>query len=102
MPSNDQLNERWFQLLYGGFVIIVGWLCYRSITHDAQMQAIQFQISNLIQVQSNVIPPVVEASLKELRDKTNVDRELISRLSESVNANTREISYVRELIKPNQ
>lgn len=44
----------------------------------------------------NVIPPVIESSLRELRDKTNSDRELILKLTEIATSNSKDISYIRE------
>lgn len=77
---------------------IGGWLCQRSIAHDAQIQAVQYQLSAIILSQANTISPVVEASLRELRDKTNSDRDLIGKLTEIATGNAKDIGYLREQI----
>lgn len=75
---------------------IGGWLCSRSIAHDAQISAIQFQIQSMIQINGNTISPVIESSLRELRDKTNNDRDLISKLTELATSNAKDIGYLKE------
>ena len=84
------------QILAAVTIGLVGWLCYRSIAHDAQIQATQYQISAIIATQTNVIPPVVESSLRELRDKTNSDRDMIARLTEIATGNSKDIGYLKE------
>lgn len=74
-------SERWVQILAAVVVALIGWLCYQSIQQGAQIQSLQYQYSGMIQAQQNVIPPVVEASLRELREKTNTDRDLILKMA---------------------
>lgn len=73
-----------------------GWLCSRSIAHDAQITAVQYQLQALIQTQTNVIPPVIEAALMELRSKGNSDRELNLKAVEIATGNQKDIGYIKE------
>lgn len=75
---------------------VFGWLCQRSISHDAQIAAVQYQIQAMIVAQTNVIPPVIEGALRELRDKGNKDRDELTSLMSAMTANTKDISYLRE------
>lgn len=75
-----------------------GFLCQRTISHDAQIAAIQYQIQSVIQIQTNTIPPVIEQSLREIREKGNSQTELLSRLAESSSRNTQEVGYLKEAI----
>lgn len=91
----------WTVLGIGTAMLIpfMGWLANRSIAHDAQISAVQYQIQSMLQIQSNTISPVVEASLRELRDKSNEDRKLIQIIAESSSRNTLEIGYLKERTK---
>lgn len=76
--------------------LAVSWLMYRSVIHDAQIQSFQYQLQALVQSQSNTISPVVESSLREIRDKTNSDREMIAKLTEIAVGNSKDIGYLKE------
>lgn len=92
------MKVMWTVLGIGGTCMIAftGWLAQRSIAHDAQIAAMQYQLQSVIQINTNTISPVVEASLRELREKTNTDRELIAKLTEIATGNSKDIGYLRE------
>jgi hypothetical protein len=96
MPTEDPLQQRWFQIVCSIAILAFSWMMWRSVTHDAQIQALQYQIQTLVQLQGNVIPPVVESSLREIRDKTNSDREMIAKLTEIAVGNSKDIGYLKE------
>jgi cell division protein FtsB len=96
IESNSNSNDRWMQLVAGIAMSLIGYLLWNSVQVTTQMVGLQSQIQLISQVQSNVIPPVIESSLKELRDKTNADRDLIAKLTEIATGNSRDIGYLKE------
>lgn len=85
----SDLDNKWQALLTAAVLAWLGWLSIMVISMNAK-------IETQTVVHQNVIPPVVEASLSELRAKGNSDRELLSRLMESSMANSKDISYLKE------
>lgn len=73
----------------------LGWITILTIGNSADIRAIAL-------TQTNVIPPVVEQSLKELRDKGNVEsratNELLAKLTETAIGNAKDIGYMRQEI----
>jgi hypothetical protein len=97
---SDQVQERWFQIVCSIAVAALGWTMWRSVTHDAQISALGYQIQGVVQSSHDVIPPSVEASLREIRDKENgFNRDIMAQLAKitenSIN-NTNQISYLKE------
>lgn len=90
---SEFLESKWPALVATVLIAWVGWLSVNVITLSQQMEGIRIN-------QSNVIPPVVESSLRELRDKTNTqevsDRELLTRLTETAINNAKDIGYLKE------
>lgn len=83
-------NNRWiYGICIAGAVAWMGWLSIMVIGMNSQLAVQSMQ-------HENVIPPVIEASLRELRDKTNGDRELILKLTEIATSNSKDIGYLRE------
>lgn len=99
MTISGNNPDRWMQILASVITMLICWLCYRSVTHDAQIQSQQYQIGTILQTQQNVIPPVIEASLRELRDKTNADRDLILAMSQRASDNQKDISFIRQQLE---
>lgn len=77
-------------------ISLMGWLCFRSISHDAQIAAVQYQIQSIVQSQSNTIPPVVETSLREIREKTNAQVEMMTQIRIDVRDNQKDIVALKD------
>ncbi len=69
-----------------------GWLSLIVFGHNTKIES----ISN---TQSNVIPPVVESSFKELREKTNGEAksnaEALAKLTQIAIENSKDIGYIK-------
>lgn len=85
------LDDKWQAVVTGAVMLWLGWLSVMVIGMRSQMDVQSM-------ARENVIPPVIEASLRELRDKTNGDRELILKLTEIATGNAKDISYIKEQI----
>lgn len=86
------MNEnKWQGIIATALFAWLAWLSIMVIGMNSQLAVQSMQ-------HDNVIPPVIEASFKELRDKTNGDRELILRLTEVATSNQKDISYIREAL----
>lgn len=92
---SESLQERWVQIALSAIMIWCGWLTIRSISLDAQL-------ATTIQTQSNVIPPVIEASFKEIREKGNVEAKTVNDalviLTKMATENGKDIGYIKESI----
>lgn len=83
------LENKWQAVLTGSVMLWLGWLSIMVIGMHSQLDVQSMQ-------HENVIPPVIESSLHELREKGNTDRELILKLTEIATSNSKDISYIRE------
>lgn len=83
------------QIVAGIMVMFCGWLGWRSLAHDEQIKSLQYQIQSVLQVQSNTIPPIVEQSLREIRERINAEQrtsnEYIQKMLEQLTANRGDI-----------
>lgn len=79
---------------YAAIVVTIqlAWMAWLSLT----VIGLKSDMSSLQLLQSNVIPPVVEGSFKELREKGNSDKEILSRLTEIAGRNAQDIGYIKE------
>lgn len=97
---SDAVQERWFQIVCAIAVTALGWTMVRSVAHDAQISALTYQIQGIVQTSHDVIPPSVEASLRELRDKENQFNskvmEQLGKITENSINNTNQISNIKE------
>lgn len=71
----------------------MAWLGWLSI----MVVGMRSQLDVQSMARENVIPPVVESSMRELREKGNSDRELILKMTELATGNQKDISYLKEL-----
>lgn len=73
--------------------VAIAWLVIEHFTLEAKVQAMQL-------TQANIISPVVEASLREIRDKGNTEASgvasQLARLTQIATENSKDISYIRE------
>lgn len=78
------------------------WATVSLLSIPSDLRAIQFNLQALQSIQSNTIPPVVEASLRELREKGNTqisaDRETLAKLTETAINNAKDIGYLKEQV----
>lgn len=100
--STDASTEKWLQIVSAIVMAAMGWLMWRTVAHDAQLQAMQYQIQSIIQTQSNVIPPVVEQSLREIREKGNAQSEILAKLTQAATSNGLEIGYLKDRVNAKQ
>lgn len=89
----DSIQERWVQWSVGLQALAIAWLVISHFTLQARVEAMQL-------TQSNIISPVVEASLREIRDKGNAEAlgtsAQLARLTQIATENSKDISYIRE------
>lgn len=82
------------------FGMLVSWLSWLTLTVVAHSS----ELKSVVLTQSNVIPPVVENSLHELRQKTNEESkssaEATSKLMQIAVENSKDIGYIKaEIVK---
>jgi hypothetical protein len=92
----DSVQDKVFYWIIAAILSIAGWAVTRTYAHDAQLQAIQYQIQAIVQQNGNTISPVVEASLREIREKTNAQADAITKLTEAALDNRKEIGFLKE------
>lgn len=85
----SSLDDKWQAIITAAVMAWLGWLSLMVVGMRSQMDVQSM-------ARENVIPPVVESSLRELREKGNTDRELILKLTEIATSNAKDISYLRE------
>lgn len=83
------LDDKWQAVVTGAVMLWLGWLSVMVIGMRSQLDVQSM-------ARDNVIPPVVESSMRELRDKGNTDRELILKLTEIATGNQKDIGYLKE------
>lgn len=100
--SEDSSNKWWIGLIItlalAVFGMVVSWLSWLTLTvvgHSSELKGLSLN-------QSNVIPPVVEQSLREIRDKTNLEArsnaEALAKLTELAVGNSKDIGYIKERV----
>lgn len=91
----DSIQERWVQWAMGFIIIGFAWLVIEHFSLDSKVQAIQL-------TQANIISPVVEASLREIRDKGNQESSgvasQLAKLTQIATENSKDISYIKDKI----
>jgi hypothetical protein len=89
----ESIQERWVQWVIGLIIAGFAWLTVEHFSLDSKVQAMQL-------TQANIISPVVEASLREIRDKGNTEQagvaSQLARLTQIATENSKDISYIRE------
>lgn len=83
------LDDKWQAIITAAVLAWLGWLSIMVV-------GMRSQIDVQSMARENVIPPVIESSLRELRDKGNTDRELILKLTEIATGNAKDIGYIKE------
>lgn len=91
----DKLQGVVFTIVGALLLTWLTWISGSLITIQQRMVSIELN-------QANVIPPVVEASLRELREKTNSqaaqEAQTIAKLTETAINNAKDIGYLREQV----
>lgn len=98
--SEESANRWWVGLIvtlalavFGMFVSWNAWMTLQIVSHSAELRTLSLQ-------QSNVISPVVEQSLREIRQKTNEQYEAYSdghqKLLEIANQNRSDVRDVQK------
>lgn len=89
----DSIQERWVQWAMGLMIVGFAWLFIEHFTLKNKVESMQI-------TQANIISPVVEASLREIRDKGNSEASgvasQLARLTQIATENSKDISYIRE------
>lgn len=80
---------KWQAIVVSAAVVWLGWLSLMVVSMNAKMES-QAVMHN------NVIPPVIESSLAELRGKGNNQQELLTKLSEVAIGNAKDLSYATD------
>lgn len=84
---SDAIKDKWQAIIVALVLGWQGWLSLMVIRMDAKLEVQTY-------TKDNVIPPVVEASMRELREKGNKAAELINLLSIKAEANGIRIQHL--------
>lgn len=89
----EKAQENWTQWAMGFMILGFAWLVIMHFALEAKVQSIQL-------TQANIISPVVESSLREIRDKGNQEStgvaSQLAKLTQIATENSKDISYIRE------
>lgn len=93
---SDSVQDKLVYWAMAVLASVAAWAVTRTYAHDAQLQAVQYQIQAIVQQNTNTITPVVESSFREIREKSNNQAETLSKLTEAALENRQQLGFLKE------
>lgn len=91
--STDDIQQKWPALAAGmASIIILPWMAWITLQIIDMKASIQAQTIT----SANVIPPVVESALVEIRTRLNADQVERTRILQGVIENSKDIGYLQQ------